>query len=238
MSEKIDGVRAIWDGSRFRSRNMNDFYAPPSFTRNLPRHALDGELTTGRGGFQDTVSIVRSRADKGWKRIAFLVFDTYGDLRSPFEQRQRELEAIVRAADTLQLFQLPQIRCKGPAHLKTYADHILANGGEGVMLREPGSRYEPRRSSTLLKVKRFHDTEARVIGYVAGKGKHAGRLGALKCTATLAGKRVAFQVGTGLSDAERERPPRIGSRITVRFQELTRDGVPRFPIYIAERNYE
>lgn len=238
MSEKIDGVRAVWDGQKFRSRNMNDFYAPKAFTAMLPRMPLDGELTVGRGGFQDTVSIVRSHADKGWRRVKYLVFDLYGNARDPFETRQRLLAAIVRDARAPNLERLEQIRCEGAPHLLAYVDRVLRAGGEGAMLRQPGSRYEPRRSSTLLKVKRFGDVDARVVGYVAGKGKHVGRLGALACSATLRGKKVTFRVGTGLSDRERERPPRIGSRVTVRFQELTRDGIPRFPIYITERNYE
>ena len=71
-------------------------------------------------------------------------------------------------------------------------------GGEGLMLRQPGSRYEAGRSHTLLKVKSFHDDEARVVGHTAGAGRHKGRLGALEVELR---DGTRFSVGTGLSDA-------------------------------------
>ncbi len=105
-------------------------------------------------------------------------------------------------------------------------DRIAALGGEGLMLREPGSRYEAGRSPTLLKVKRFHDAEARVIEHLPGTGRHRGRLGALLVAMP---DGTTFSVGTGFTDAQRERPPEVGTLITFRFQELTDRGVPRFP---------
>ncbi len=75
---------------------------------------------------------------------------------------------------------LPQMCCRGDQHLQQELQRVLALGGEGLMLREPGSHYEPGRSSTLLKVKQFHDAEAAVIGHLPGGGRHKGRLGALE----------------------------------------------------------
>ena len=98
------------------------------------------------------------------------------------------------------------------------------------MLRQPGSKYEVGRSSTLLKVKSFHDAEARVIGHLEGKGKHKGRLGALEVELP---DGTRFSVGTGFSDAERGSPPPVGSLITFRYQELSEGGVPRFPSYVG-----
>ena len=97
------------------------------------------------------------------------------------------------------------------------------------MLRQPGSQYEAGRSATLLKVKTFHDAEARVVDHAAGAGRHKGRLGAL--VVQLADG-TQFSVGTGFSDAQRESPPPIGSLITFRYQELSDGGVPRFPSFI------
>jgi len=99
------------------------------------------------------------------------------------------------------------------------------------MIRKPGSEYEGHRSSTLMKIKTFYDAEAEVIGHDPGKGKHTGSTGALKCK--MASGKV-FRVGTGLSDSQRRKPPKIGSIIVYRFQELTPDGVPRFPSYVGE----
>ena len=97
------------------------------------------------------------------------------------------------------------------------------------MLREPASRYEAGRSATLLKVKRFHDAEARVREHLPGSGRHRGRLGALLVELP---DGTTFSVGTGFTDAQRESPPPVGSLITFRYQELTDGGVPRFPSYV------
>lgn len=100
---------------------------------------------------------------------------------------------------------------------------------------------QPKRSRTLLKVKSWHDAEAVVVGHVPGKGKHKGRLGALRCTTggrANSPPAMWFELGTGFSDAQREAPPAIGSIVTFKYQELTPAGVPRFPVFVAERNYE
>ena len=100
------------------------------------------------------------------------------------------------------------------------------------MLREPCSRYVAGRSTTLLKVKSFHDAEARVLEHQAGAGRHQGRLGALLVELA---NGTRFAVGTGFSDAQRSSPPPIGSTITFRYQELTDGGVPRFPSFVGTR---
>src|SRR5204862_99399 len=82
---------------------------------------------------------------------------------------------------------------------------IEALGGEGLMLRQPGSKYHAGRSASLLKIKSFHDAEARVVGHEPGKGRHKGRLGALQ-VALPDGTR--FSVGTGFS---RMRSPQASS---------------------------
>jgi DNA ligase-1 len=84
----------------------------------------------------------------------------------------------------------------------------------------------------LLKVKNFHDAEARVIEHLAGAGRHKGRLGALVVELP---DGTSFSVGTGFSDAQREDPPAVGSVITFRYQELSDRGVPRFPSFVRVR---
>jgi predicted DNA-binding WGR domain protein len=124
------------------------------------------------------------------------------------------------------------VLCEGFDHLREELARVEALGGEGLMLRQPGSKYVAGRSTTLLKVKTFHDAEATVVGHAEGSGRHKGRLGALICE--LPGG-IRFNVGTGFSDAERENPPDIGAVITFRYQELSDDGVPRFPLWVGER---
>jgi DNA ligase-1 len=124
------------------------------------------------------------------------------------------------------------VACEGLEHLRAELSRVESLGGEGLMLRQPGSAYEVGRSLTLLKVKSFLDAEARVVDHLAGAGRHKGRLGALLVELA---DGTRFAVGTGLSDAERGTPPPIGSLITFRYQELSDGGVPRFPSYIGSR---
>jgi DNA ligase 1 len=232
MSEKLDGVRAYWDGKSFWSRQGNAFFAPDWFTERLPDFPLDGELFGGRKAFQRTVSVVR-RQDRSeyWKELAFVVFDA-PSLDAPFEDRLKACQRYMEDAAPPYSKWLAHERCRGVEHLREELARVEALGGEGLMLRQPGSRYEAGRSTTLYKVKSFRDDEARVVGHVAGAGRHKGRLGALEVELRSG---VRFSVGTGLSDAERESPPRVGTIITFRYQELSRDGVPRFPSYVGVR---
>ncbi|MBA3396408.1 MAG: DNA ligase [Deltaproteobacteria bacterium] len=232
MSEKLDGIRAYWDGEAFVSRLGNKFFAPDWFVADLPADTLDGELWVGRKMFQKTTSIVRSgAAGQEWRNVHYVVFDA-PNAKGGFEERLAHAQHVLTRAAAPHARPLDHVRCEGFAHLKDELARVEALGGEGLMLRRPGSNYEIGRSTSLLKVKTFHDAEARVVGHAPGAGKHKGRLGALICE--LPGK-VRFNVGTGFTDLERQAPPAIGSIITFRYQELSDDGVPRFPSYVGER---
>jgi DNA ligase-1 len=233
MSEKLDGVRAYWDGRQFLSRQGNIYHAPDWFIERLPTVPLDGELWIDRKAFQRTVSVVR-RQDKSehWKAVRYVVFDAPA-AGTPFEERLKFLRDSIRAWENPFAKLHEQVRCRDLSHLREELQRIETLGGEGLMLRQPGSTYETGRSATLLKVKNFHDAEAEVIGHEPGKGRHAGRLGAL--TARLANGKE-FSVGTGFSDRERESPPAIGRLITFRYQELSDAGIPRFPSYVGLRS--
>ncbi|MEP6861874.1 MAG: DNA ligase [Deltaproteobacteria bacterium] len=232
MSEKLDGIRAYWDGEGFISRLGNKFYAPDWFVADLPADTLDGELWVGRKQFQRTTSIVRSGAQSDeWKQVTYVVFDA-PEAKGGFEARIAHIEKVMQRAASPHARALEHVVCAGMDHLREELLRVEALGGEGLMLRQPKSIYAVGRSNTLLKVKTFHDAEATVIGHAPGAGKHEGRLGAL--IAKLADG-TTFNVGTGFSDAEREAPPAIGSIITFRYQELSNDGVPRFPSYVGER---
>ena len=124
--------------------------------------------------------------------------------------------------------------CNGTLHLEKFFSELVGLGAEGVMLRRPGSNYEPRRTNSLLKFKPFNSEEAEVIGHQAGEGKHEGRLGSLICK----WNEVVFNLGTGFSDELREEPPKMGAQVSFLFQGLTDGGVPRFPVFLAERSYE
>ena len=232
LSEKLDGVRAWWDGTRFLSRLGNPYLAPDWFTAELPPFALDGELWLGRKQFQVCVSIVR-RQDRSehWRKITYVVFDA-PEVDAPFEARLAHCRQWHAGAKPAHTVVHPHERCRDSAHLQDELARIEALGGEGVMLRQPGSTYVAGRSTTLLKLKSFRDAEAKVVGYAKGAGRHKGRLGALDVVLP---DGTRFCVGTGLSDAERGDPPPIGSIISFRCQELSDDGVPRFPSYVGVR---
>ena len=233
MSEKLDGVRAYWDGQRFFSRLGNRYHAPDWFLATLPPVPLDGELWSGRKRFQRTVSIVRAQ-DKSdhWKEISFVVFDAPAH-DAPFEERlELVCSRLAEQASPYALFH-PHERVRDVPHLRAELARVEALGGEGLMVRRPGSRYEVGRSSSLLKVKSLHDAEARVLEHLAGAGRHEGRLGALLVEMP---NGTRFSVGTGFSDQERVHPPAVGALITYRYQELSKDGVPRFPSYVGVRD--
>ncbi|MDY0164622.1 DNA ligase [Desulfobotulus sp.] len=234
MSEKLDGVRAIWNGSALISRNGNEFKAPEWFLDSLPKDTfLDGELFMGRSMFQKTVGAVRKQTpvDSEWKQIRYCVFDA-PEASGTFEQRMAFLNKTLSQNPIVSV--VDHVVCTGVDHLHSLSEKLLALGAEGVMLRRPGSTYENKRSGSLLKFKPLETDEATIIGFQDGEGKHSGRVGAIVCD----WKGIVFRLGTGLSDALRETPPRIGELATFAFQGLTDGGVPRFPVFIAARNYE
>jgi len=232
MSEKLDGVRAYWDGRQFVSRQGNVYHAPDWFVAGLPKIPLDGELWLDRKKFQRTVSIVR-RQDKSelWKEIRFLVFDAPG-APGGFEERIAFVKESLNNRGLKFARAHDHALCKDLACLRAELARVESLGGEGLMLRQPGSKYVTGRSSTLLKVKSFKDDDAVVIGHQGGAGRHKGRLGALLVRLA---NGTEFAVGTGFSDRERSNPPAIGSTITFRYQELSDGGVPRFPSYLRVR---
>lgn len=237
VSEKLDGVRCYWNGKSFMSRLNNEYSAPDFFTAGLPDSvSLDGELWLGRKMFQECVSIAKCH-DNGkhdmtrWHRMTYMIFDS-PSLDMPFEERMEFLKALIPSCNNPYIELVEQKICKGEEHLLDELDRVEELGGEGLMLRKPKSYYENRRSDTLLKVKTFCDAEAVVIGYEKGKGKNTGLVGALKVRSK---DGVEFKIGSGLNDQERARPPKIGSTVTYKFQELSKEGKPRFPTYVRER---
>lgn len=235
MSEKLDGVRAVWDGRGFSSRNGLDFHAPDWFKIKMPRGCvLDGELWAGRGQFQKAMSIIRSRSrGPDWEYLTYMVFDCLESggksiTDRPFEERMfTTAPAVLAGCEKLIVQCVPMQACRNKDHLMDVLADVEKCGGEGMMLRKPTSVYERRRSANLLKVKTFFDEEAQVTGYDRGPP-----IGALICR-TPDGR--SFKAGSGLSDAQRRSPPKISAVITYRYQELTGSNTPRFPTLVCER---
>lgn len=234
VSEKLDGVRAFWDGQALRTRNGHRIQVPSWFVARFPAQPLDGELWMGRGEFERLSGIVRRQTpdDSQWQQVRYLVFELP---QSPgtFRQRALALRELTARLALPWLQAVEQWEFGSREALDKKLEQIVRAGGEGLMLHRADAAYVTGRSDVLLKLKVWHDAEATVIGHQPGRGKYAGMLGALRVR-TAGG--VEFMLGTGLSDADRRQPPPVGTLITFRYRELTARGLPRFASYHRPRD--
>ena len=150
MSEKLNGVRAMWDGSRLLSRTGKVFNAPDWFKAALPPVKLDGELFVARGfGAPKTAGIVRKKTpiDAEWKKIRFCVFDL-PDCPLPFAGRLDKASKILSGNPVARV--VDHLPCS-PESLASFHASIIAGGGEAVMLKRAECAYTPGRSNDHLK---------------------------------------------------------------------------------------
>ncbi|TFZ01009.1 DNA ligase [Ramlibacter henchirensis] len=232
VSEKYDGLRGYWDGQALWTRGGEPVVAPPWFTAGWPAQPLDGELWAGRGRFESAVGTARTRTPDAaaWRRMRYMVFDLPAH-PGTFRERHRALGALpFGGGERLQLVQ--QATLGDPAALRARLERTVRDGGEGLMLHRWDSLYRPGRSPDLLKYKTSLDADARVLGHLPGNGRHEGVLGALLVESA---EGVRFRLGSGFSDAQRQRPPSVGSWVTYRYRGLTEAGVPRFPTFLRAR---
>lgn len=255
VSEKWDGYRAIWDGSKFVSRNGKDFNVPRWFSALMPPSvSLDGELWVGRGCYEQCGIFKKKKIiEQEWieGNIKFNVFDI-PSLNKPFEERIMILEKMVkdRCSCMIQLqvpsgiinvhcplSYTPQILVKSYKHLDKMFEKVVKQGGEGLMIRKPGSMYEKKRSSTLLKYKVLLDTECKVVGYKPGTGKYNGLLGSFECQ-LLKGNQRSFYA-SGMTDEIRNNYRQthpVGTILTIIYNGMTKNGIPRHPRYLRKRS--
>ena len=235
VSEKLDGVRARWNGHQLVSRGGNVFAAPMWFTKNFPAVPLDGELWIGRGRYEETSSIVSKKTPHdGWQMIRFMVFDL-PQHRGTFEQRVKVMKLLGTQANSPYLMIIQQDKITNEAALMDQLRAVVEQGGEGLMLHRTTAHYRSGRSQDLLKLKPFTDAEATVIGYRPGQGQFTGMVGSLKVQSD---EGVEFYIGSGLTHEQRRHPPPLHSRITFRYQGFTKNGIPRFPVFLRIRKEE
>lgn len=244
-SEKLDGVRATWDGAVLKTRTGKVVEgAPDWFLASLPAPpagtVFDGELFAGRGNFAVATSTVR-RKNADWRNITYKIFDCFGSEKRPYAETFARLRAILPKENLV-----PQIRItNGAEQIAALFERLVAAGAEGLMIRRGDSPTENtrRRSAALMKMKAADDAPAVVVAHAPGRAgsKYEGVLGALTCR--WAGgeqeekdKETVFNVGTGLTDAQRRAGlPGIGATIRVRFASVDpRTGRPRHPVLINE----
>ena len=159
VSEKHDGVRAIWTGTKLLSRHGKDLKSPAWFTKGLPKNVrLDGELWMGRGTFDKLVSVIQKK-DGDWCGVYFMVFEI-ADVGT-FEERNERLGALtnckwpIRPVLHRQLGSNPEIYSSANHELECMESEIVLAGGEGCVIRRPGSKYRPGRMGDTIKVKRL-----------------------------------------------------------------------------------
>jgi len=246
MSEKLDGYRALWDGEHLwtnaRTKNNKIIEAPEFFTRNLPPFAIDGELWIGVKTFS-LMGVARMKkkvkGDKkydqyinGWKKVRYMVFDSMANPRDPFDQRYTKVKQWFKAHPIKHVTVVDQVRIRSTEHMMTKFGSVLDKGGEGLMVRDPLAPYIPKRTKYILKVKPSFDEEAKIIGYLEGKGRLVGLVGAFDVV-NEAG--VRFSLGSGLNDKIRKNPPKIGTIVTYTYFDKYESGSPREPRFFRIR---
>ena len=264
-SEKFDGYRAQYfpDEDIFLSRALKPFNAPDWFKLAMPDHNLDGELWIGRENFESTAVVRRKNpVPEQWIPVKFIVYDI-PTLEEPFYKRLEKLEEIVNGAqkrwnkikkDLPKQFQIDcplemakQVTITSEEHMKEFYLEIIQNGGEGIMIKDPNSFYEDKRSNYMLKVKPTFDEEAIIVDYKLGKGKYTGILGGFICKPLLNmdtyhlidnDENHEFSI-SGMDDKIRNNYKHshpIGTIITFEHSGKTDGGKPRFARYIRKRD--
>lgn len=268
-SPKIDGIRCLIDAERGAvSRTMkpipNDYVRSCLNYYDLRLAGLDGEIITYTDGKIDDFNTVQSKVmgSGGRPDFRFHVFDNFSNPLMPYSERLRSLTLDIRFDNPL-LELVPTLPITSLAHLaeieRQYIDDL---GWEGVMLRRPDGPYKFGRSTAkegiLLKVKRFEDSEAIIVGTVErfhngneakqdafGYIERSTAKGNLVPTDSLGAlavewNGVRFEIGTGFSEAQRQeywrtRHDLVGRQVTFKFQGVGSLGAPRFPVFLGFR---
>lgn len=230
VSEKLDGVRGYWDGDKLFTRQGKPINSPMWFTKNWPKHPVDGELWIERNQFQPLLSCVSKKkteiqpAKSCWQNVRFMMFDLpqHGGV---FAERVDKMRQLLKEIKSPYFAMINQEKFEDLEAVEVKLSAVMLIKGEGLMLHHDTAHYKSGRNKQLLKFKRHQDAEATVIGYTHGKGKYEGLLGAVKVQTP---EGVEFKIGSGFSDKQRVNPPPIGSIITYKYNGLTQAGIPRF----------
>lgn len=231
MSEKLDGVRAYWDGQKLISRSGRVFNAPRYFTRNFPPFAIDGELWSARGEFERIASIVNTKeAHDRWSKLSLHIFDV------PYQkggllERLKVLQVYLQKQPIGHLKVIKQIKIRDKQQVKKYFDELINLGAEGIVIRNPIEPYYTGRTNDSLKHKPFMDAECSVLSIIEGKGKFTGQMGAIRCD--YEGK--VIKIGSGFTAKQRQSPPSIGTLISFKYYGLTHLGNPKYPVFLRVR---
>jgi DNA ligase-1 len=203
---------------------------------------LDGELYSDTLTFQEIVGLVKRETlkkgdDEKQLQIKFHIYDIINDM--PYEQRYANLQMLFNRYKFKYLELVKTDVCESETKMKELHAQYVAEGYEGIMLRNKTGLYKNARSADLQKYKEFFDDEYEVVDYKEGEGVEEGCV--LWVCKTPEGK--IFNCRPRGSREDRVNmfingKKYVGKKLTVRFQELTDDKVPRFPVGITFRDYE
>lgn len=231
MSEKLDGIRAYWNGKELLSKNGNKIYAPKWFTKDFPTFNLDGELWTKRADFENIQNIVLDKKpSKDWSQITYNVFEVPEE-KGFFLQRLKKIKQWNKKNKNKYIKIIPQIKCINKKQMNNYLDKLINQKAEGLIVKNPNLEYFKGRSSHILKVKKFKDAEALVIGINYKKNK-------FKSLVLKLPNDVVFNLGNGFTKLEKMDPPKIGQTITFKYYGLTKYLKPKFASFLRIREKE
>jgi hypothetical protein len=248
VQAKLDGVRSIYNNGVLTTRMGKPFTGLEHILAELgPANAeglvLDGEVYSDTLSFQQFVGLVRKKkytdADRvQLQHVKLWVYDCVAS--GPFSERLARLRAFFAKHRFAHVQLLPTEEAASAADLKGLHDKYVAAGYEGLIVRNKAGPYElATRSYHLQKYKEFEDAEFEVVGAEEGEGQEKGLV--IWVCKTEGGRQFRVRPrGTHEERAElwRRRAEYIGKKLTVRYQELTADGIPRFPVGLAFRDYE
>ena len=242
ISEKYDGIRAIFDGQNLRSRTNKKISAPQWFINSLPKNfALDGELIVSNGTFQETTSTIMKKVpiENEWRKVKYIVFDVPSMENKPYKNRYQFLQNYFKNKTNGPIVIAKQNIVTSKSFMKNKYANVIAKGGEGVMLRNASMKYTPKRTQELLKVKPTMNNEAIIMNLIEGKGKNIGKLGALQVRMLKDPSKV-FKVGSGFTNVQRQeiwknKNSMKNRAITYQYKGLTSSGLPRHPVFMRFR---
>ena len=232
MSEKLDGIRAYWNGKELLSKNGNKIYAPSSFTKDFPPFELDGELWTKRDDFESIQNIVLdTNPSSKWEKITYNIFEVPNE-KGNFDKRLEKIKFWLDKNPNKIIKIIPQLICKNETDLNIYLKELLDKKAEGIILKNPNLEYFTGRSENILKVKKFYDDEGLVIGLNYSNN------GEFKSLQLKLNNGIIFNLGGGFSDIQREEPPKIGNIVTFKYYDLTKNNKPKFASFLRIRKKE
>jgi len=232
VSQKLDGIRAFWDGKKLNTKNGKIINAPKWFVSKLPHFKLDGELWSKKADFENIYSIVmRKKPNESWQQIKYMIFEA-PDAKGNFFKRLEKVRDYINSHKLSHVKIIEQTTLTDAKMLNDLLEDVVQNGDEGLMLKDASREYFSGRSNSILKVKKAHDMEAEVIGYKKGKGKFSGMMGSLQVKLK---NGIVFFLGSGFDKSDRKNPPKIGSMVTFKYYSFTKYGKPKFASYIRQR---